>query len=634
MQLNKKIMKTYLKYLLMFCLAFVSISMMAQRHEKGTPSAITYRLPAPGVVVYSADTVTIQGAGDRKGELLPLQAGITFPLDNKSILKKGTWSFVSPGHFVWRVMFEVSSAKALTLYFKNFNLAPGDKLFIYSPDVTQTMGAFTSLNNGSYFATGLLDNNSIIIELNTTKALKRLPFELYQVGVVIQQERGFGDAGSCEVPVNCSEGLEWQHQKRGVARVLVKQANALFWCSGSLVNNTKNDGKPYFLTANHCGMGSTAADYNQWLFDFDYESSNCDRPTTNPEKLTFAGAQLIANGATPRAASSDFKLLLLNEEIPDEYHMFFNGWDRSGDVPQHGVVIHHPAGDIKFISTYTVPAISSFYYGSESSAGSFWKVYWSETENGHGVTEGGSSGSPLFNEEHLIVGALTGGNSYCNQTSESDYFGKFSDSWDKNGAVHAKQLKPWLDPDNTGVLKLEGYFKGSNVVIANFNSSITKIIQGSYIEFSNLSEGNIANYRWEFEGGDPPTSQEKEPGLIYYDKPGTYGVKLVASSIDNKDSVIRSNYITVIGNIYPNPYIIGNGIHHDLHILTGDTPLGGAEVNVYDITGRLVQHLIPRVGNHEITVNPDNLQAGTYLLSTLVDGKKNIYKVVVIRNHK
>lgn len=631
MQLNNEIMKTYLKYFLMFCLAFVSISMMAQRHEKGTPSAITYRLPAPGVVVYSADTVTIQGAGDRKGELLPLQAGITFPLDNQSILKKGTWSFVSSGHFVWRVMFEVPSAKALTLYFKNFSLSSGDRLFIYSPDLKQTIGAFTHHNNGTYFATGLIENNKIVVELNTSGKLEQLPFEFSQIGIVLQQERGFGDAGSCEVPVNCSEGLEWQHQKRGVARVLVKQASALFWCTGSLINNTNNDGKPYFLTANHCGMSSTADDYNQWLFDFDYESPNCDQPAAEPDKLTFTGARLIANGSTPRAASSDFKLLLLNEEVPDIYHMFFNGWDRSGDVPQHGVVIHHPSGDIKFISTFTEPAISSFYYGSESSDGPFWKVYWSDTENGHGVTEGGSSGSPLFNEDRLIVGALTGGNSSCSQTLESDYFGKFSVSWDQNGTNSTNQLKPWLDPNNTGITRLEGYFKGSNVVIADFNSNITKIIQGNYVEFHNLSEGNISNYRWEFEGGNPATSLDKEPGLIYYDKPGTYGVKLVASSIDNRDSVIRSNYITVIGNIYPNPFIVGNDLHQQVHILTGDTPLNGAEVSVYDIIGRQVQKLTPKVGNHEIVIDPQNFGAGTYVITTLIDGKISNYKLIVIK---
>jgi len=124
---------------------------------------------------------------------------------------------------------------------------------------------------------------------------------------------------------------------------------------------------------------------------------------------------------------------------------------------------------------------------------------------------------------------------------------------------------------------------------------------------------------------------DKEPELIYYDKPGTYGVKLVASSIDNSDSVIRNNYITVIGNIYPNPFIVGNGFHQQVHILTGDTPLSGAEVSVYDIIGGRVQKLTPKVGNHEIMIDPQNFGAGTYVITTLIDGKKSNYKLIVIK---
>ena len=625
------IMKKYREYFLLLFFSLASTTVMAQLFEKGTPSVKTSPLPAPESVVFFTDTVNIRETDYKKSELTPLQAGIVLPLDNKYISKNGVWSAVSSNHFVWRVLLKVSSAKALTLYFKNFNLSPSDRLFIYSSDLKQTIGAFTAKNNGYYFTAGLIESSNLIIEFNCTKMLAQLPFEFSQIGVVMKRERGYGDAGSCEVPINCDEGLEWQYQKRGVARILVKQANALFWCTGTLVNNTRNNGKPYFLTANHCGMGSTASDYNQWLFDFNYESANCSRPEYEPEKRTFAGAQLVANGATPRAASSDFKLLLFNEEVPDDYHLFFNGWDRSGDIPQNGVVIHHPAGDMKFISTYTKPAVSSVYYGPETSSGSFWKVYWSETENGHGVTEGGSSGSPLFNRERLIVGALTGGNSSCSHTDEYDYFGKFSVSWDQNGTADANRLKPWLDPDNTGVTKLEGYFKGSNLIITDFNSNVTKIIRGSYVEFNNLSEGNISNYRWEFEGGNPATSLDKEPELIYYDKPGTYGVKLVASSIDNSDSVIRNNYITVIGNIYPNPFIVGNGFHQQVHILTGDTPLSGAEVSVYDIIGGRVQKLTPKVGNHEIMIDPQNFGAGTYVITTLIDGKKSNYKLIVIK---
>jgi len=52
-----------------------------------------------------------------------------------------------------------------------------------------------------------------------------------------------------------------------------------------------------------------------------------------------------------------------------------------------------------------------------------------------------------------IVGTLTGGNSSCDSSylDSPDYFGKFSWSWDKNGADSTVRLKDWLDPDNTGI---------------------------------------------------------------------------------------------------------------------------------------------------------------------------------------
>lgn len=624
-------MKFFFKSLLLLP-AFMPLTLFAQLHKKGTPAAAIWGLQSPHTLVYYVDTVNLDTPSRSSIAMIPLQAGVVLPLKNNIIVKSGTWNRVAAGHFVWRVLLEVPSAKALNVYFTNFNLNIKEQLFIYSDNMKRILGAFTAQNNGDYFTTGLIAGSRIIVELNTSKKIDRLPFRFYQLGVVLQQERGFGDAGSCEVPVNCNEGLEWQHQKRGVARILVKQSSSLFWCTGSLVNNTRNDGKPYFLTANHCGQGSSADDYSQWVFDFDYESPDCSRPVNEPDNITFTGAQLVANGITPRTTNSDFKLLLLNEEVPDEYHLFFNGWDRSGDVPQHGVVIHHPSGDIKYVSTYTNPAVSSFYYGAENSAGSFWKVYWSETENGYGVTEGGSSGSPLFNQDRLIVGALTGGNASCSQNTEPDYFGKFSESWSNNGLTDADRLKPWLDPDNTGVTKLEGYFKGSNIIVADFNSNSTKIIKGNYVEFNNLSEGNITNYRWEFEGGAPSFSSEKEPGLVYYEKPGTYGVKLVASSVENADSLIRTDYITVIGNIYPNPLIIGSENHNKIHILTGDTPVTNIEVYIYDITGKLLMKLEPQTGDREITVDPFNLSAGTYLISTVIFDERTTYKLVIVND--
>ena len=74
--------------------------------------------------------------------------------------------------------------------------------------------------------------------------------------------------------------------------------------------------------------------------------------------------------------------------------------------------MHHPSGDIKKISTYSSNLNTSGWNGN--GVQSHWRVYWTSNSNGHGVTEGGSSGSPIFRANGRIMGTLTGGGSYCN----------------------------------------------------------------------------------------------------------------------------------------------------------------------------------------------------------------------------
>jgi hypothetical protein len=126
------------------------------------------------------------------------------------------------------------------------------------------------------------------------------------------------------------------------------------------------------------------------------------------------------------------------------------------------VSIHHPAGSEKKISTYT----SSLSNSGWGQIGTHWRVIWSATTNGHGVTEGGSSGSPIFDNNKRIVGTLTGGASCCTvngcgqQTGPNapDFYGKMSHHWTGNPNTAAQKLKVWLDPANTNVNVLDGSY--------------------------------------------------------------------------------------------------------------------------------------------------------------------------------
>ncbi|MBM3434663.1 MAG: T9SS type A sorting domain-containing protein [Bacteroidetes bacterium] len=389
------------------------------------------------------------------------------------LLAGGSISVHKEGGRIYRLKIQSQGALAISLYFDRFYLACGTKLFLYDESRRQLKGAFTENNNdsGGLFATELIHGNTVILELdadegteeNTVISISGFGYAYREIPEY-RDNKGFGGSDFCEINVKCApEGNNWQTVKSGVVRIQVKVSGSAYWCSGSLLNNVRNDKTPYILTADHCafqlGHYSSNSDLMQWLFYFNYESATCEDPDTEPELLSMLGATKIANGGDHGNTGSDFYLVLLNQNVPQSYQPYFIGWSAINEASQNGVTIHHPEGDIKKISTYNQLLETTNWFNN--TVQSHWKVFWTETDNGWGVTEGGSSGSPLFNSAGRIIGTLTGGYSACESAGvvgpdKPDYYGKFSYHWESNGSADTVQLKPWLDPDNTGIAFIDG----------------------------------------------------------------------------------------------------------------------------------------------------------------------------------
>ncbi len=562
---------------------------------------------------------------------LPLYAGYTLPFHEEN-LSMGLWQRSENKWNVWLMAVRVPGAKALNVYFSNLKLRSDERLFVYTPDKSVLLGAFTGMNNGEFMATEMLPGDHIIIEFNTQNEQGELPFSIHELGVSVldvgRDRKDFGDSGPCEVLVNCPEGDEWKKQRDGVARILVREGSSLFWCSGSLMNNTSLDGTPYFLTANHCGENSSADDYSQWVFYFNYESANCDMPNNEPAHQSLTGASLIAHSVGSTNSGSDFKLLLLSDEIPATYSVFFNGWDWTGVPSATGVTIHHPEGDLKMISTYDEYLVSSQYLGtSQDESGKYWKVFWTETESGFGVTEGGSSGSPLFSQEGYILGSLAGGKASCSATFQPDYYGKFSYSWRSNGTEPERQLKPWLDPINTGQQKLRGIYFDSTGIFADFEASTTHIKVGGLVSYKNLTEGEATGYEWYFEGGEPETSEIISPSYIEYNSAGDYDVRLVAKSLKSSDTITRKDYIHVKPTITPNPsrgkfkISFGSGLPQEL------------DIRVTDLQQRNISffHEVNPLEN-SISIDLSIHTSGIYLIKIIADDSEEVLKAFLLKH--
>lgn len=388
---------------------------------------------------------------------------VLVPVDY-STNNSGTWEWMADGSRIWRLKITLETSLAISLYFRDFQLSEGVELFLYDEDKKQIKGAFTQHNNtqNGLFATELISGDQVILELYVPSEINDVSFftisEVSYAYRYINEENTKG-SGYCEVNTNCSpEGDDWQKEKLGVVRIKVKISGALFWCSGSLINNVREDKTPYILTADHCAFKfsnyATPDELSQWIFDFNYEGLDCSSENPQTGNFTLVGAEKVAHGGSQGDDGSDFYLLKLLDSIPESNNVVFNGWSAEGADSDYGVTIHHPNGDIKKISTYTSSLVTTSWQGN--GLPSHWEVVWTQTINGWGVTEGGSSGSPVFDEYGRIIGTLTGGLASCSNKEAPDYYGKFSFHWSSNGTEDTLQLKPWLDPDNTGVTSMGG----------------------------------------------------------------------------------------------------------------------------------------------------------------------------------
>jgi len=497
-------MRNYYKIITMFVTVLLSDVVSAQISEGGTPLSFSKTISSTFQEVFIAspdlnrlaqeDAKQVKdGLGYRFAVLLPV---------NLNINNSGTWEETENGDKVWRLKLFSEGAEAVNLYFKDFKLPEGGKLFLYDESKKQVRGAFTSKNNrkSGNFAVSLIPGSCAILEYNAPADILLKPTMTvsdfgYAYRGVYNSEKGFGGSDPCEVNVNCSpEGDNWQNEKHGVCRIHIKVGGSAYWCSGLLINNVRNDEIPYLLTADHCaykmGHYATQDDLDDWIFYFNYFAEGCENPSNEPGFDSFTGATKIAQGGEHSLTGSDFYLLKLQDEIPDDYNLYFNGWNAGDIAVSHGVTIHHPEGDIQKISTFTTPLQTSSFNGN--GLPSHWKVYWSETVNNWGVTEGGSSGSPLFDSIGRVIGTLTGGLASCSAQEDPDYYGKFSYHWASNGNADTAQLKPWLDPDNTGVTSLNGTYLGieNHKIAGDFDMKIHPNPLNSFIKINFINFGH------------------------------------------------------------------------------------------------------------------------------------------------
>lgn len=415
-------------------------------------------------------------------------------------IENGTITTLADGTRVWRMTVNSPKAQFLMINFSNFDIPEGAELFIYDASGEFVLGGFTKVNTleGNKFYTQAIPGESATIEYREPAAVAgqgRLEIDEVTHGYKEIFNNMFpkgplGDAeGTCHINVKCSAANDWRDEIRSVVCYQLTAGPYVFSCSGSLINNTNQDRTPYVLSAHHCQDLGQYGTISRWVTYFNYQTSNCNN-NSGPCNQSMVGADILAmksgNGG------SDFMLFRLKNNVPDSYKPYYSGWDRSSGNSSLGCCIHHPGGDFKKIS---FPRLIEKGTGSNNK---LWVVYWYTGAQNQGVTEQGSSGSPLYNAEHRIVGQLYAGTSACDNMGGYDVYGRMYNSWTGGNSVDTR-LKDWLDPTGSNVEVLDGldYKDPDPVAIDEVNARQLKIYPNPSTGMFHIDvdELGMANYK-------------------------------------------------------------------------------------------------------------------------------------------
>ena len=247
------------------------------------------------------------------------------------------------------------------------------------------------------------------------------------------------DAEDCHLDVTCYP--EWSNSATGVARIAFERSEGGFICSGTLLNNNREDFTPYFLTAAHC-VDTEEEARSTTAFWF-YQTQTCNGELPDFQSVPYTeGARLLSTLGGADRPDGDMTLLQLEGDLPDG--VWFQGWDADPQpIGAQVTGIHHPGSDdwgfFKRISFGQIIPDPGFGTSDDVHA---------VVSYAQGYTEGGSSGSAIFSSPGTVVGALGFGRSEAAEKENACRTGRRTLTGYTHFSVFYPHIRQFIDIDS------------------------------------------------------------------------------------------------------------------------------------------------------------------------------------------
>ncbi len=381
----------------------------------------------------------------------------------------GTVQLLDDGRIAWRLRIHCEDARSVNIG-TLFDVPESMSMYLLNGEGFSRWGEFTSADEfGGQMWSPIVGGDVMEVYAEMDEAdwahfaggfrITHVNIGYRGIGEALAGERVREDgtrSDRCHTDVACRDADPWCVEVKGAACYTIFGSGT---CSGSVLNNTALDERPLFYTAFHCGMHDFPVQSRTY---FNFQNATCREPgstasggsgTCGPinsggigcNATTIGGASVVAT-----QQNADSVLLELASSIPDSYEVVYLGWNAAETPTQPTsnnpvVGIHHPGVEekrIAFENDIITKQLISIGFAVNS-----WAVNFD-----NGGLEGGSSGSPLFDPDHYVIGTATGVDSFANICAQAQFYGRLEHAWDLNSA-----FRNALDPVGGGTTESLGH---------------------------------------------------------------------------------------------------------------------------------------------------------------------------------